>query len=99
MTIEKMSDGFEEGPKIAIANIGLRVVETLGSLKTIRKTCIGNRGEFTSVIRSGESILRFVEIAKRSSNERAMDLVDLVELIALHWLDEIHRIVDEAAGV
>ena len=82
-------------PKFVLSKYGLRVVRIVGLLKVLRKSSrIGNRGKFSSVIRTGKLILRIVEDAKRLNGKKAMDLVDTVEHLAQHWVEEIHRIVD-----
>ena len=93
MTRKKVSVALKMRPKIALSNIGLRVVSILALLRTLRKARIGNRGELSSVIRTGKLILRLVDDARCSDKQRAMDLVSTVEHLAVHWTDEIHRIV------
>lgn len=99
MRTREVDVGSSRKPSFALAKIELRVVSVLGLLKTFRKSRVGDRGQLSSAIRTGDLILRLVDEGGRSDAARAMDIVDTVELLAQHWLDGIHRIINEATDV
>ena len=99
MQTNEVDVGSSRKPSFALAKIELRVVGVLGLLKTLRKSRVGDRGQLSSAIRTGDLILRLVDKGERSDAARAMDIFDSVELLVLYWLDDIHRIINEATDV
>ena len=72
---------------------------TMESLHVLRSRRIGDQSRLRSVLRTGETIKRLLEQARRSDAVMAMDQIDLAECLALHWVEEIHRIFDDATVV